>query len=233
MAGAGGVGGARRARRARASAPSSHSRNHRVYYGELKTPRTARLASASADCAAVHGRRPHRARPEPRPDRRYAREGRQHPLCGQLKHLPPAPRQHRRRAARRRPARGADSAVNMHLAQGGLDGVRQHWAVAPATGSLPCSSHASVAHTATRLSSCRHKAPPQPRALTTKNRHFRCSDAAPGWFSPVLLRKTGKNAREAAVCPNVAVLPVCLGFPRKSNSPPPGINQVSHAGRPA
>ena len=34
-----------------------------------------------------------------------------------------------------------------------IDGVRWHWASAPATGSPPCSSHASVAHTATRPSS--------------------------------------------------------------------------------
>ena len=34
-----------------------------------------------------------------------------------------------------------------------IDGVREHWAPAPATGSPPCSSHASVAHTATRPSS--------------------------------------------------------------------------------
>ena len=34
-----------------------------------------------------------------------------------------------------------------------IDGVRRHWATAPATGSSPCSSHASVAHTATRSSS--------------------------------------------------------------------------------
>ena len=34
-------------------------------------------------------------------------------------------------------------------------------------------------------------------------------------------------------CPNFAVLPVYLGFPREINSPPPRINQVSHAGRPA
>ena len=50
-------------------------------------------------------RRPHRARPQPRSSHRHAREGRRHPLCGQLRHLPPAPRQHqhRRRAARRCP----------------------------------------------------------------------------------------------------------------------------------
>ena len=34
-----------------------------------------------------------------------------------------------------------------------IDGVRQHWALAPETGCPPCSSHASVAHTATRSSS--------------------------------------------------------------------------------
>ena len=34
-----------------------------------------------------------------------------------------------------------------------IDGVRQKWAAAPATRSPPSSSHASVAHTATRLSS--------------------------------------------------------------------------------
>ena len=34
-----------------------------------------------------------------------------------------------------------------------IDVVRQHLAAAPVTGSLPCSSHVSVAHTATRPSS--------------------------------------------------------------------------------
>ena len=34
-----------------------------------------------------------------------------------------------------------------------INGVRQNWASAPATGSPPSSSHASVAHTATRPSS--------------------------------------------------------------------------------
>ena len=34
-----------------------------------------------------------------------------------------------------------------------IDWVRWHWAVAPATGTPPCSSRASVAHTATRPSS--------------------------------------------------------------------------------
>ena len=71
------------------------------------------------DCAAVHGQRPHRARLEPRPDHRHARQGRRHPLCGQLRHLSVAPRQHRRCAACRRPARGADDAVSMRLAQRG------------------------------------------------------------------------------------------------------------------
>ena len=67
-----------------------------------------------------HGRRPHRARPEPRPNHRYARQGRRNPLHGQLRHLKATPRQHRRRATRRRPARGAGSAVNMRRVQGGL-----------------------------------------------------------------------------------------------------------------
>ena len=53
-----------------------------------------------------------RARLEPRPNHRYARQGRRHPLRDQLRHLSAAPRQHRRRAACRRPARGADDAVN-------------------------------------------------------------------------------------------------------------------------
>ena len=34
-----------------------------------------------------------------------------------------------------------------------IDGVQKHWAFAPATGRPPCSSHTSVAHTATRPSS--------------------------------------------------------------------------------
>ena len=96
----------------------------------------------------------------------------------------------------------------------------------------------------------------------TQNRYLRGSGAAPGWFSPVLLRKTGKNVRlfcsakqakrktgehflpvllrkqaktraKPRFCPHFTVLPVCLGFARKINSPPPGINQVPHAGRPA
>ena len=47
-----------------------------------------------------------------------------------------------------------------------VDGVRWHWTAAPATRSLPCSSHASVAHTATRP---RHKpqGPASAYALTT------------------------------------------------------------------
>ena len=84
--------------------------------------------------AAVHGRRPHCARPEPRPNHRYARQqGRWHPPDDrELLHRPTTPRQHRRRAARRRPARCADSAVSTRLAQGGLGrghgngGLRRH-----------------------------------------------------------------------------------------------------------
>ena len=73
-----------------------------------------------------------RARLEPRPNHRYARQGRRHPLRDQLRHLSAAPRQHRRRAACRRPARDADDAVNTHQAQGRLggghgdDGLRHH-----------------------------------------------------------------------------------------------------------
>ena len=56
-----------------------------------------------------------------------------------------------------------------------IDGARWHWASAPAMGCPPCSSHASVAHTATRP---RHKAPPPPCALTTttgtSNRRWAC-----------------------------------------------------------
>ena len=42
-------------------------------------------------------------------------------------------------------------------------------------------------------------------ALKPKNRHSKCSRAAPGWFLPVLLRKIGKNARNAEFCPHLAV----------------------------
>ena len=63
---------------------------------------------------------------------RRTRQGRRHPLRGQLRHLPPTPRQHRRRAARRRATRAAGNAMNAHQAQRGhgrdhgADNLRRH-----------------------------------------------------------------------------------------------------------
>ena len=53
-----------------------------------------------------------------------------------------------------------------------VDGTRKHWAFAPATGRLPCSSHASVAAWLTQPHGRRHKPPPQPPCallVTTTN----------------------------------------------------------------
>ena len=50
---------------------------------------------------------------------------------------------------------------------------------------------------------------------------LRCPGAAPGWFLPVLLRKTHKNARKAGLFSG-------FYFPRKTNSPPPGIASWQH-----
>ena len=71
----------------------------------------------------------------------------------------------------------------------------------------------------------------QIRRLGPNLANLRCSGAAPapGWFLPVLLRKTRKNARKAVFLSEL----LFPAFPRKINSPPPGINQVSHAGRSA
>ena len=69
----------------------------------------------------------------------------------------------------------------------------------------------------------------------------RCSSAAPAWFLPVLLRKTGKNARKASLSLSLfsAFLLDYCGFVRDSPPPKkkliksPEINQVSHVDRPA
>ena len=50
----------------------------------------------------------------------------------------------------------------------------------------------------------------------------RCSSAAPAWFLPVLLRKTGKNARKASLSLSLfsAFLLDYCGFVRDSPPPP-------------
>jgi len=63
----------------------------------------------------------------------------------------------------------------------------------------------------------------------TKNRYLRCSSVAPGWILPVLLRKTGKNARKAAFQSAFCGSGQIFRFPQKINSPPPGVNQKSNA----
>ena len=55
--------------------------------------------------------------------------------------------------ARRRKDAACPHGHKAGLPETPIDGVRKHWASAPATGSPPFSSHASVAHTATRPSS--------------------------------------------------------------------------------
>ena len=55
---------------------------------------------------------------------------------------------------------------------------------------------------------------------------LKCSGAAPGWFLLVLLRKTRKNARKAALFSG-------FFFPRKLTHRPPKTIEVPHAGRPA
>ena len=57
-------------------------------------------------------------RPSPRPGRSTSSSLRPTANCG-LRHLPPTPRQHRRRAARRRATRAAGNAMSTHHAQGG------------------------------------------------------------------------------------------------------------------
>ena len=54
-------------------------------------------------------------------------------------------------------------------------------------------------------------------AINNKNRsYFRCSSAAPGWFSPVLLRKTGKKREESHVLVRIfLVLSVLSAFGEK------------------
>ena len=86
-----------------------------------------------------------------------------------------------------------------------IDGAQQHWAFAPATGWPPCSSHASVAHTATRP---RHKAPPQSCALTTNAASTNAypESAAIGFaraFSPVFCCAS-KNHYSASWEPSVS-----------------------------
>ena len=56
----------------------------------------------------------------------------------------------------------------------------------------------------------------------------RCSSAAPAWFLPVLLRKTGKNARKASLSLSLfsAFLLDYCGFVRDSPPPQKKINQV-------
>ena len=72
--------------------------------------------SATDDLAAA------RLDPSTKNDR-FARQGGRHPPRGQVRHLPATPGQHRRRAARRRAARGAgDAAGNTHLAPRGALG---------------------------------------------------------------------------------------------------------------
>ena len=58
--------------------------------------------------------------------------------------------------------------------------------------------------------------------------------AAPGWFffCQFCSAKQAKTRGKPRFCPHFIAFPVCLGFPRKINSPPLGINQVLHAGRP-
>ena len=99
----------------------------------------------------------------PRPNHRCARQGRWHPLDCELLHLLTAPRQHRRRAARRRCARRAGNTVSTRQAHGGPGrghgdgGLRQHerhheHRNRGSTSKLR-SSHAKVADTARRPSS--------------------------------------------------------------------------------
>ena len=62
-----------------------------------------------------------------------------------------------------------------------VDGARRHWAAAPATGSPPCSSHASAAHIATRPSAV--NAPPLALLFLTTSP----PPMATGWFAGSLV----------------------------------------------
>ena len=62
-----------------------------------------------------------------------------------------------------------------------------------------------------------------PALKPPKRCYLRFSGAAPGWFSPVLLRKTGTHTKREGSRGFVralysAVLPVCLGFREKKST---------------